>query len=474
MFILTHHSDALTPCVTALYGLPCNEQTGSNQMSKFFLVAFVLLQYAASAAAGNEALEVLYLSDNSNLFHDYKKQSENLIEELEKNINATVYKVGNDKKQLVSLLETEDFAVGYDLIIYNACLSENTKKIWQDNLISQTKKNAVPMIILHCGLQNFKPNNLGPYIAGINPLRNKEPWTKSSVNKYITDWWKFTGMATTVHSPIKSFKVKKVTEHPITANIADDWQPPADELYFEIKRSAEAQALLSSEDGAQMVAWLHPAGESQIFATTLGHRLKTFKDKTYLEMISRAALFLTGRMDDNGFIEAQNTGNKYFYNYSKAVLCKPSAIVEASNTEEVSALIQKYTASQTPLKVVSISNPGSYSDVICAKQGGVIINVAEMNRVVSVNKQALSVKVQPGVTLDKLGKHLEKYDLVFPTTADFSGITVAGGMATGAHHSSLTRGAGVHDYVKSITLVDSRGSVRTLKGDHRPKKQLFT
>lgn len=432
-------------------------------MNNIFIIASLILSFASTSFASSP-LKVIYMTDNSNVFHDYKKQTEVFVKELESRINSKVFTVGTSRKQLTNFIEQDNFAEGYDLIVYNACLSENTKRKWQDNLIRQTKENGIPMILLHCGLQNFKPVNLGIYLSGLNPFRNKKPWTQSVKDPSINDWWKFTGMATVVHSPLKSTEVVKPISHPITLNVADNWQPPADELYLELRRAESVKPLITTKDGKHLIAWLNQVGSSQIFASTLGHRTETFEDGTYMDMISRAALYLSGRMDDSGIIENEFLGNKYFYNYSKAVLCKPSDVVTARSTEELSALIKKYTALDKPLKVVSISSPNSYSDVICSKQGGVVINLAAMNEIISVDKKNKTVRVQPGVTIDKLGRYLEKYDLVFPTTADFSGITVAGGMGTGAHHSSLKRSAGVHDYVKSITLVDAKGSLRVLKG----------
>ena len=125
------------------------------------------------------------------------------------------------------------------------------------------------------------------------------------------------------------------------------------------------------------------------------------------------------------------------------------------------------------MKVVSIDNPNSYSDVICSKQGGVVLNLAPMNKLLSVDKENKRVVVEPGITIHDLGKQLEKHDLVFQTTADFSGITVAGGPSTGAHHSSLKIGSGIHDYVTRLKLVNAGGNFVELVGEQAPRMRRY-
>ena len=46
-----------------------------------------------------------------------------------------------------------------------------------------------------------------------------------------------------------------------------------------------------------------------------------------------------------------------------------------------------------------------------------------------------------------------------------SGITVAGGLGTGAHHSSLKIGSGIHDYVTRLKLVNAEGNFVELVGE---------
>jgi len=117
------------------------------------------------------------------------------------------------------------------------------------------------------------------------------------------------------------------------------------------------------------------------------------------------------------------------------------------------------------LSVRSISASRSYSPVICPERGGTILNVEGMNEILNVDSQNMLVTVQPGVVLGHLQKELDRQGLAFPVTPDYNGVTVAGAMGAGAHHSSLRIPSAVGDWVQQVTLVDGRGEVQVLEGD---------
>ena len=121
------------------------------------------------------------------------------------------------------------------------------------------------------------------------------------------------------------------------------------------------------------------------------------------------------------------------------------------------------------MKVISLDAPNSYSDVICAKVGGLVLNLKNFANIISVDNDKKTVTVGPGITIDRLNQELLAKNLVFPTTADYSGITVAGGLGTGAHNSSLTVEAGIHDYIQSMKVVDGQGNLVEIAGEDAKK-----
>ncbi|SMF58559.1 D-arabinono-1,4-lactone oxidase [Pseudobacteriovorax antillogorgiicola] len=404
--------------------------------------------------------KVLYLTDYSNGYHDYQAQGKATELLLEQQLDSDVSIVGRSYEELTKFLGKENFGEGYDLIVYNACLADTREYVWAENIIRQTRDLGVPMILLHCAMHNFRGTSSDLGFFGRRKLdADRKAWENEQAGKEFPIWWRFSGVDSTSHSLFqKKLPTRIETDHPIVANVPEGWVAPKDELYYNITRTDDVIPLLSTDDGKELLAWLHPVGKSMVFATTLGHKLETYENTVFQDLLGRAARFLTNRLDD------QESANRLFYNYSSSIRCNPSDVITASTIAEVQDAVRLAVARDRALKVVSIDNPNSYSEVLCPEKGGIVINVAPMNKLLNVDAVNKMVTVQPGITIDQLGRELEAYKLIFPTTADYSGITVAGGMGTGAHHSSLKRHAGIHDYVEKLTIVDGTGSIRILEG----------
>lgn len=153
-----------------------------------------------------------------------------------------------------------------------------------------------------------------------------------------------------------------------------------------------------------------------------------------------------------------------FKNYSGSVICKNSFLVEASTVEAIQDVVRKAAAEQRNIRVVSLDASRSYSPVICPEAGGIILNVKGLNRLISVDTESQTAMVEPGLLIDELQDKLDPLGFTFPVTPDYNGISIAGGMATGAHHSSLRIASAIGDWVEEIKLVDGQGSLRTLSG----------
>jgi FAD-dependent oxidoreductase len=152
-------------------------------------------------------------------------------------------------------------------------------------------------------------------------------------------------------------------------------------------------------------------------------------------------------------------------NYSGSVVCQPAEWVKVRNIQEIQAVVKKARDSGRGVTAVSIKAPRSYSQVICGDKAGTMVNVESLNKFISIDVKGLTATVEPGVLLGDLQDVLHREGLAFPVTPDYNGVTVAGAMGTGAHHSSLQIPSAVGDWVQEIKLVDGTGELRTISGD---------
>ncbi len=153
-----------------------------------------------------------------------------------------------------------------------------------------------------------------------------------------------------------------------------------------------------------------------------------------------------------------------FKNYSGSIVCRPGTVAVPESLEEIQEFVRQAADKRLNLRVVSLPAPRSYSPVICPEEGGAMLNLQKFNRVLSLDKEAKTAIIQPGVLISDLNEILNKDGFTFPVMPDYNGISVAGGMATGAHHSSLRIPSAIGDWIEEMKIVDGRGELRTLKG----------
>jgi len=134
----------------------------------------------------------------------------------------------------------------------------------------------------------------------------------------------------------------------------------------------------------------------------------------------------------------------------------PDAVVFARSTDEVADAVRQCRAHKVP--VIPFGVGSSLEGHLLAVQGGLSIDVSQMNRVLSVNAEDLTVTVQAGVTRKQLNEELKSTGLFFPIDpgADAS----LGGMAaTRASGTNAVRYGTMKENVLGLTVVTAEGKV---------------
>ena len=92
-----------------------------------------------------------------------------------------------------------------------------------------------------------------------------------------------------------------------------------------------------------------------------------------------------------------------------------------------------------------------------------------MNRIKSIDTTYNTVTVEPGVRAFELSAYLHEAGYAINTMPDYTGVSIAGGIATGAHHSSLQIASSMADLVREIVIIDGMGERRTFNGEDAAK-----
>src|SRR3954470_6855877 len=135
---------------------------------------------------------------------------------------------------------------------------------------------------------------------------------------------------------------------------------------------------------------------------------------------------------------------------------RPDAVVFPNTTEEVAEIVRICAAHKTP--VVAYGTGTSLEGNVIPHHGGVVVDLANMNKVLRVSAEDLDVTVQARVTRKELNAFIRDQGLFFPIDpgADAS----LGGMAaTRASGTNAVRYGTMRENVLALTVVLADGRI---------------
>lgn len=233
---------------------------------------------ALSTFAKTQPIHALFLTGGG--YHDYKKLVPHLTNSFGERVDVQFDTIWD-----MDTLKDPNFATGYDVLVFDVCFDEVDPTLI-DNALKAIREGK-PAVMIHCAVHAFRrdPN--------------------------IREWENGVGMRSKVHDKYGPFTTVKVDKRsPILKGFPDDWKTPGDELYQTIEFPKTSHALLrarSPRDGREhIVCWTHQYGKGRVFATTLGHDMKTAEDPAYLDLIARGLLWSCDKLDRRGDLKSKN------------------------------------------------------------------------------------------------------------------------------------------------------------------------
>ena len=137
----------------------------------------------------------------------------------------------------------------------------------------------------------------------------------------------------------------------------------------------------------------------------------------------------------------------------------PEVLVRVRSTEEVSAVMKLAWQRNIPVTV-----RGSGTGLVGAAvpiHGGILLETTRMNRILCLDKDNLTVTVQPGVLLMELAAFAEENDFLYPPDPGEKSATIGGNISTNAGGMRAVKYGVTRDYVRSLTVVLPNGEIQT-------------
>ena len=140
----------------------------------------------------------------------------------------------------------------------------------------------------------------------------------------------------------------------------------------------------------------------------------------------------------------------------------PEVLVRVNSTEEVSR-IMAYAHERT----IPVTPRGQGTGLVggaVAMNGGIMIDLCNMNRVLELDEENLTLTVEPGVMLMEIAKLVEEKDLFYPPDPGEKSASIGGNINTNAGGMRAVKYGVTRDYVRALEVVLPDGRVTQFGG----------
>ena len=143
---------------------------------------------------------------------------------------------------------------------------------------------------------------------------------------------------------------------------------------------------------------------------------------------------------------------------SSGLEAEPHLVTLPEHIEQVRKIARLCNRLQVPVVPRGAGSSTTGSAVpVC---GGVVLSFSRMNRILGIDPVELTVRVEPGVVTGVLQEEVEKHGLFYPPDpASLKFCTIGGNVATGAGGARAVKYGVTKDYVRSLKVVLSDGSL---------------
>ncbi|MEI3111590.1 MAG: FAD-binding oxidoreductase [Oscillospiraceae bacterium] len=96
--------------------------------------------------------------------------------------------------------------------------------------------------------------------------------------------------------------------------------------------------------------------------------------------------------------------------------------------------------------------------------GGIILDLSQMNRILELDTETMTITVEPGLLLQDLQAYVEEHNLFYPPDPGEKASSIGGNISTNAGGMRAVKYGVTRDYVRGLEVVTADGTVLTVGG----------
>ena len=169
--------------------------------------------------------------------------------------------------------------------------------------------------------------------------------------------------------------------------------------------------------------------------------------------------------DESRVIFAGNIEEKYLSDQLGRKKGNASALVFATSTEEVSAVLHFAHTNNIP-----VTPRGAGTNLVGSTvphDGSIILDLSRMNRILEIDKENFTATVEPGVILEDFQKYVEGLGFFYPPDPGEKRASIGGNIATNAGGMRAVKYGVTRDYVMGLELVLADGTILNVGSKNR-------
>ncbi|MDR3673796.1 MAG: FAD-binding oxidoreductase [Holophaga sp.] len=172
--------------------------------------------------------------------------------------------------------------------------------------------------------------------------------------------------------------------------------------------------------------------------------------------------FLVGVLGPERVMVGEAINQDFSHDELSGIHRMPEVLVEVGSTWEVAEIMRYANAKRIP--VTPRGQGTGLVGAAVALNGGIMMNMARMNKILELDEENLTLTVEPGVLLMEISKYVEERDFFYPPDPGEKSATIAGNINTNAGGMRAVKYGVTRDYVRGLEVVLANGSVLELGG----------